>query len=173
MRVGLSNGPITWLLGGLLAGLGVAYFWPHEPAYANTVDRDKNFAIITVPVGMSAAGINDPLEGVFVLDFLTGQLKGAVLNRQVGKFASFYVRDLSKDFSVDAATEPRFAIASGYAGLTGQRGMVYASGIIYVAELTTGRIAAYAFPFLERGNAAPMELMPLDAFQWRPPTKDK
>jgi hypothetical protein len=136
MRASISDSRVVWLVGGLLAGLGVAYFWPHEPAYATTADRDANFAMITIPVGTSAAGINDPMDGVFILDFLTGQLKGAVLNRQRGTFASLYYRDLAKDFDVDPQGTPHYALASGYAQVAGQRGKTFASGVLYVAELS-------------------------------------
>lgn len=173
MRASVSDSRVMWLVGGLMAGLGVAYFWPHEPTYASTADRDSNFAIITIPVGTSAAGINDPMEGVFILDFLTGQLKGAVLNRQKGKFASLYYRDLAKDFNVDPQGTPHYALASGYAQVSGQRGLTFASGVLYVAELSSGELAAYAFPWNEAPRTAPItaEMVPLDHFLWRQPTK--
>src|SRR5690606_31555016 len=100
----------VWVVLGLVAGLAVTAFWPHEQAYAVATDRDAHFAITTLNVG-----VIDPIEGVFVLDFLTGSLRGAVLNRQVGKFTAFYERDLAVDFGLDPKTEPRFAIVSGQA----------------------------------------------------------
>lgn len=173
MRTAVSDSRLVWLVGGLLAGLGVAYFWPHEPAYATTADRDSNFALITVPVGTSAAGITDPIDGVFILDFLTGQLKGAVINRQVGKFSSFYYRNLAKDFKIDPQATPHYAIASGYAQVTNQRAVTFASGTLYIAELTSGYLAAYTFPWTEAPHQAPVtsELAYLDSFPWRQPTK--
>lgn len=166
-----SNRRMVWLVAGLLAGLGATYFWPQEPAYANTADRDKSFALITVPVGMSAAGINDPLEGVFVLDFLTGKLQGAVLHRTAGQFAAFYERDLQKDFELKRGADPRFAIASGYAGLAGQQNVTFASGIIYIAELNTGKLRAYAFPYREANGKQQFDMVFLDQLQWRQAVK--
>src|SRR5690242_17579559 len=83
-----------WLTVGLIGGLCVAFVWPHERALAATADRNAQFALITVPVGQQGAGLSDPIEGVFVLDFLTGELKGGVLSRQMGKFVSFYFRNI-------------------------------------------------------------------------------
>src|SRR6476469_9469353 len=97
----MASNRVAWLAAGLALGLAIAWVLPHEPAYANTADRDTQFSMLTIPVGVSAAGISDPMDAVFILDFLTGQLKGAALNRQAGKFASYYFRDLSKDFDVD------------------------------------------------------------------------
>lgn len=176
MRASVSENRSTWLVLGLMAGICVAYFWPHEPAYATNADRDSQFLMVTVPVGTSAAGISDPMDGVFILDFLTGQLKGAVLNRQSGKFTNLYFRDLAKDFNVDPQADPHYAMVTGYAQLAGQRGLTFASGIVYVGELSSGQLAAYAFPWKEAPRPAPqvIPLVPIDVFQWREPTqKDK
>lgn len=167
------NTRVAWLAAGVVGGLAVAYFWPHEPAFATNADRDGQFAMVTVPVGTSAAGISDPMDGVFVLDFLTGQLKGAVLNRQNGKFTSFYLRDLAKDFNVDPEKEPHYAMVTGYAQLAGRGGATFASGVVYIGELSSGRIHAYAFPWKEAPRPAPVviPLALIDGFPWREPTK--
>src|SRR5437588_3749282 len=88
MRNMMAVNRMTWLAGGLVAGLAIAYFWPHEPTYATTADRDTQFSMVTVPVGTSAAGVNDPMEAVFIIDFLPGLLRGAEMNRQTGAFDS-------------------------------------------------------------------------------------
>jgi hypothetical protein len=70
-----SANRLLWLCAGVGLGLCVSWIWPHEPAQAVTADRDENFALITVPVkDVAFAGVKDQLDGVFVLDFLTGQL---------------------------------------------------------------------------------------------------
>ena len=69
-----SNGRMAWLLAGVLAGLGIAFVWPHEQGLATTADRGDKFAMLTVPVQLGQS------EAVFVLDQLTGQVRGAVLN---------------------------------------------------------------------------------------------
>lgn len=176
MRNSLSESRMAWLATGLVAGLAVAYFWPHEPAYATTADRDSNFAMVTIPVGTSAAGISDPMDGMFILDFHTGQLMGAVLNRQNGKFANLYRRDLAKDFSVDPQATPHYAIVTGYAQLASQANLTFASGVVYVGELSSGKVIAYAFPWQEARKPQPAQhlLVPIDFIQWRQPTqKDK
>jgi len=165
---------VGWLACGLAAGLAVAYFWPHQPTYATTADRDTQFSMLTIPVGTSAAGINDPMDGVFILDFLTGQLKGAVLSRQAGGFLSYYARDLAKDFGVDGDADPHYCMVSGYAQMTNQGQLTMASGVIYVGELNSGKVAAYAFPWKEQGTGGVViPLIPLDVFQWKTPSKNK
>src|SRR5438105_1257650 len=78
MRRMLADGRAAWLVVGLVAGLGVSSFWPHEAAYATT-DRSTQFAMCSGPVG-GFVGLTNPIDGVFTLDFLTGDLKWAVLN---------------------------------------------------------------------------------------------
>jgi hypothetical protein len=157
---------------GLAAGLGIAYFWPHEPAYATTADRDSGFVMVTIPVGTNVAGITDAIDGVFILDFATSRLRGAVLNRQTGKFANFYEHELAPDFKLEGNRTGRYTIATGYAPLAGQGGIAWAAGIIYVAELNSGKCVAYAFPWTEVPRVAgPIQLIKKDEFEWREPNR--
>lgn len=173
MRHTIGHNRVVWCVMGLAAGLAVAWLWPHEPAYATTGDRDAQFAMLTVPVGTSAAGINDPMDGVFILDFLTGQLRGAVINRQTGKFTNFYTANLAKDFDVDPKAQPHYAMVSGYSQLASRQGATFASGMIYAAELSSGKLIAYAFPWKEAPRPAPqlVSMIPVDYFQWREPAE--
>jgi hypothetical protein len=164
-----------WLSLGVVAGLCVSFLWPHERALASTVDRNAQFALITVPVGQQGAGLSDPLEGVFVLDFLTGTLKGAVLSRQTGQFVVNYYRSVADDFKLKRGVEPRYAISTGVAQLSGRGGLTFASGVIYVGELTSGKIISYSFGWRETRNPIllPQPLFPTSEFQFREPTEEK
>lgn len=157
---------IVWMLTGLVAGLGIAQFWPHEPVAAGTADRDSKFGMATVPVSFT-----DGTEGVFVIDYLTGELKGAMANPRIGKFTNFYYRSLAADFNVDPKAEPHYVMVTGQRGQNiGQAGVSLAAGMIYVGELTSGKIVAYTFPYRElRVPAPPVQLTPLDLFQFREP----
>lgn len=158
---------MLWLAVGLAAGLAVAYVWPHEPALANATDRSDNYALTT-----AQAALIDPIEGIFTLDFLTGDLKGAVLNRQVGKFTAFYYRNVTQDFGLDASAQPRYTIMTGAAQLTNRGGVTFAPAVIYVAELTSGKVACYAFPWRETSSRTPViPLVPVDSFQFRQPVE--
>lgn len=157
-----------WLMAGAVLGLAASWFFPQEPLHASSSDRDEKFAMLTVPVkDVQFAGVRDHLEGVFVLDFLTGQLKGAVLTK-TGRFTHFYMRNIAADFQLDPAATPHYAIVQGNAQLPSQGRLTMATGVIYVAELTTGRVAAYGFPYNETNRAVgPIALAPLDKFQFR------
>jgi hypothetical protein len=175
MRNVIASNRAAWLAGGLVAGLAIAALWRSEPTYATTADRDTQFMMVTIPVGTSAAGINDPMDGVFILDFFTGQLRGAVLNRQTGQFVSYYLRNLAKDFELEANAnaEPHYCMVTGYAQLPSAGGATMASGVIYVGELTSGKVVAYGFPWKETGTPGPIELTAYHWFQWKTPAKGK
>jgi hypothetical protein len=160
----------AWVAAGLLAGLAIAYLCPHEPTYATTADRDSQFMMVTVPVGNKAVGIDDPIDGVFILDFLTGQLKGAVMNRQLQRFTSFYMRNLARDFGIKDE-DPHYCIVTGYSQMPAGQGLTFASGVLFVGELNSGRVAAYSFPWNEAGVNEPIELILLDSFPFKPPVK--
>jgi anion-transporting ArsA/GET3 family ATPase len=71
--------------------------------------------------------------------------------------------------NVDPQAAPHYALASGYAQVSGQLGKTFASGVLYVAELSSGVLAAYSFPWNEAPRAAPItyEMHLLHHFPWR------
>ena len=98
-----------WLMLGLVAGIGIASFWPHEPLRAMSSDRNQKFAMMTTPVGNGN-------EGVFVLDFLTGRLVGACLGKAQGgvtQFQYFYFRNVAEDFQAAGQGETYYSISGG------------------------------------------------------------
>lgn len=162
MATRLKDQRLAWLVCGFLAGLCVAYIWPHEQAYAVATDRDQRFAISTVEVG-----IGNP-EAIFVLDFLTGRLHGAMLNPQSGVFTNFWFRSIAADFQVAGeGAKAQYAMIPGVGDLNSGRGVQIARGVLYVAELTTGKVVAYRFPFRVSRTPLP-EVGTLDPFAFFP-----
>ncbi|MEX0703843.1 MAG: hypothetical protein WD069_17220 [Planctomycetales bacterium] len=148
---------------GLAAGLGIAHFRPSEPLRADAVDRGSKFSLMTTPVSFT-----EGTEGVFAVDYLTGQLKGAVINTKVGRFTNFYYRNLAADFNVDPKVQPHYAVVGGRGQLTGTGGITSATSLIYVSELTSGKVVAYGMPFRESVQPLPpAELTPIAEFQFR------
>ena len=118
--------------------------WSGRPTKLHGVatDRYENFAIATGP-------LDGEVEAVYFLDFLTGDLKAAVLNINNGKFNAFFSYNILQDLGVDAAKNPRYLMVTGVADLRriGGSNVQPSASVVYVAELTTGRIAAYAVPW--------------------------
>ena len=93
-------------------------------------------------------------EAVFILDHLTGILRGARLNNQTGAFSHQYVHNVAADFKIpQGERNPEFCIVSG-AGQLNAQGNQPSRGIIYIAEKNSGVVVAYGFA-LPRGFGAP------------------
>jgi hypothetical protein len=155
-------------MAGVAVGLAASWFSPQEPMHAGTADRDDKFAMLTVPVkDVTFGGVRDHLEGIFVLDFLTGQMKGAVLGK-TGTFSHFYFRNIAADFQVDPSATPHYAFVQGNAQLPSQGRFTMATGVLYVGELTSGKVAAYGFVFNDVNRpVGPIAIAPLDTFPFR------
>lgn len=123
----------------LLLGAGL---WPHTPLHATATDRHENFAIATGP-------LDENVEAVFFLDFVSGDLKAAVLSPQFGRFNAMFTRNILNDLGVDPTQNPRYLMVTGVANLRRSGGGQFRPGasVVYIAELTSGKIAAYAVPW--------------------------
>ncbi|MCA9050460.1 MAG: hypothetical protein KDA89_17105, partial [Planctomycetaceae bacterium] len=137
----LLKQPVLILAAGFLLGAAWVTVTQPKPALANTASGNDKFSMCTVPV--AAVGETD---AVFILDHLTGVLRGAYLNSQAGGFSHTYLRNVAADFQLNPSTpEPKYCIVSGNANVTGGRGNQPANGLVYVAELTSGTVVAYGF----------------------------
>jgi hypothetical protein len=147
-----------WLLAGLVAGVALSSLWPAEPLQAVATDREERFAIATTDTGL-----NQP-ESVFVLDFLTGRMVGATLNAQTSQFSNFYFRQVTGDFQLEGSAKPKFVMIPGRAELNSGRGTTTSTGVIYIGELTSGKVVAYRFPV--RITRTPSAPVPMEAFAY-------
>ncbi len=142
-----SHGP--WLAIGLsigiIGGLNVAGIWPQIPIHASATHGQENFAMCT-------GAIDPEVEAVYLLDFVTGDLKAAVLSINTRMFNTFYTHNVSKDFG--SVKNPKYLMVSGNADMRRQLAVPVGSGVIYIAEMTSGQLAAYGLPWNPgRGDA--------------------
>ncbi len=159
-----KNTKMIWFTCGVLGGLMVSYFWPSEIALADT-DRDaggSKFAVITVNTGVATG------DAVFVLDFLTGRLYGAAMNAQTGKFTQSYARNIMPDFNLSPDVTPSFVVSSTRLFISARARKQPATNGICVAELKTGRVIVYAFPYATEPRLQPLETLTMvDGFMFR------
>ncbi len=102
---------------------------------------NENFAIATGPVA-------DEAEGVFFLDYLTGELRLAVLNNRTQKFSAFFSRRIIGDLGVDDSKKPRYLLATGQLKIVGSTGAIRPGlCVAYVVDANTGNFAAYGIPW--------------------------
>jgi len=139
--------------------------WTRGPdvprVFAATAASDDSFAVCTAPIG-------DGVEGLFLLDFETGDLTGGVLNRATAKFTASYRYNVLKDleFKAGKAKSPKFLLTTGLAEFAGNAGTNMAPSVLYVTDASTGVTVAYAVPWSAQQAAvgAPVasQLVPLD-----------
>jgi hypothetical protein len=153
-------------LGGMLGGVivtasrqfGGADLLPRVHGLGS-LTADK-FAACTCPVDNNS-------EGFFILDFLTGDLTGGVLNPQAGaaKFTRVFSYNVLADLGVQAgAKEPRFLLLAGGMNFVGPGANTMAQSVLYVTDVSTGVTAAYAIPWVVQQARVPgrAELVLLD-----------
>src|SRR5688572_6995313 len=154
----------TGVVLGLIVGLNIQGIWPSVPLHAAATHGIDKFAIAT---GLVDSGV----EALYFLDYLTGDMRAAVLNPKTGKFNSFFTRNIAADFGGIGRN-------SGYLMVTGSadmpRGMAafqFARSIVYVANASTGAVAAYTIPWNSSDQAAGRpqngQFYPLDVAQFR------
>lgn len=130
-------------------------------AQAMTALSDDSFAVCTT-------SIDGNIDGVFMLDFETGDLTGGVLNQNTAKFTTSYRYNVLNDlgFKPGQVKEPRFLIVPGRASFAGNAGNRMAQSVLYVTDVGTGVTVAYGIPWSPQQASSPKavmaELIPLD-----------
>lgn len=139
----------VWPIFGLLIGVVLGGLCPHTPMHATATDRYEKFAVCT-------GFVDDGVEAIYFLDFLTGDLKASTLAKQPPyNFNAFFQRNIFKDLQVDPASKPEFLMVSGLADLRRIGGRQRISrAVVYVTEVRSGRCAAYAIPWDAQRHAA-------------------
>jgi len=135
----------SWLAAGLLAGLvvglNVAGLWPQMPVHAVGTHGQDNFAIATGPV-------DEDVEAVYILDYITGELKAAVISLQTGRFNSGFTYKVDKDLLLPGTKNPRYLMVTGLANVRrATQSVTPGRSIVYIAEVTSGQLAAYVIPW--------------------------
>lgn len=144
LSIGLAAGLLVGV-GMLVGGLAVvqrqpapAITIPETLLHASASHGGKSFAMAT--------GMFDPeIEGIFLLDFLTGTVQCWVFNpRPPYGWIGHSKYSVAADLGVQEGKEPNYVMVTGQANF--QRpyeGGVPASCILYVADANTGNFAAY------------------------------
>jgi hypothetical protein len=149
---------------GLVIGLNIQGLWPSVPLHATSTHGLDKFAIAT---GL----VDNGVEALYFLDYLTGDMRAAVINPKTGKFNSFYTRNIAADFG-GAGRATGYLMVTGFADMPrGANNFQFAQSIVYVADVTTGSVAAYTIPWNSTLQAAGRtqygEFQPLDVQPFR------
>lgn len=99
---------------------------------------------------MCTGPIADGMEGVFFLDFLSGDLQCLVPNARTGSVGGAYKYNIMADLGIEAGAtkKPQFLMVTGLAQFrTGGGDIKPADCILYVADAATGNWVAYSLPW--------------------------
>lgn len=115
---------------------------PPVELYATASQAHDNFVIAT-------GFVDEGMEALYFLDFLTGDLKATVINERRPGFAAFYEYNIAADFNLGTVKNPKYLMVTGVArnarnaGAGGQ----LSHSILYVVEASTGQLMAYGLPW--------------------------
>jgi hypothetical protein len=127
-------------------------FWASElPLSASGTAVVERFAVATGPV-------DDQVEGLFILDSLTGELQCLVMNVRNAKFGGKFRTNVMQDLGIVPRQDAQFALVTGQADFA-RAGRVsrVGSSVAYVVDPTTGTYAAYALRWRPEVAAAGRE----------------
>ncbi len=155
----------VWLGLMLLAGLLAGSLLSNSPIHAVATSQQDNLIMCT-------GNIDGQGEAVYILDVITGALKTYVLNTN-GKFTIRYENNIITEWKLDTQRSPKYTLVTGQHVFRRRAGMPdVGNSVLYVAELTTGKMVAYGMPWNRNirnqvGAAAVGKLVPLDMVQFR------
>ena len=118
-----------------------ALLWPEKAVMAAGATQDDSFA-------MAVGRVDSNVEGVCILDFLTGELTCTVLDYRRGKFSSVFKANVIKDLRIEQAGRRKFLMLSGEVNFPRGAGAARAAqSAIYVLDSSSGTYAAYGIPW--------------------------
>lgn len=99
-------------------------------------------------LAMATGYIDSDVEGLFVLDFLTGDLQCWVIYPKFGKIGAQYKHNVINDLGVQQGKKPSYVMVTGHAEmLRGAAAASPAGCVLYVADSNTGNVAVYTLPW--------------------------
>ena len=109
--------------------------------HAATSSGNDSFSVAT-------GQIDENVEGLFLLDGLTGDLTCNVISIFNGKFFARMHRNVLKDLDLDNDKNTRLLLVTGMWSFRNQSGQMRPSdSLIYVVDSSSGNYAAYAVPW--------------------------
>jgi hypothetical protein len=111
--------------------------------HAMATDAGQDFSMCTGPIA-------DGMEGVFFLDYLTGDLNCMVPNARTGLVGGAYKHNIMADLNIEAGAtkKPQFLMVTGMSAFRATSGDPRpAECILYVADAASGNWVAYSLPW--------------------------
>ncbi len=97
---------------------------------------------------MATGQIDEESEGLYILDYLTGELHCWVMNPRTGKFGGVFKHNVWTDLGTPKTKNTKYVMVTGGAAFARGGGTARpAASVLYVADAVTGVVAAYNIPW--------------------------
>jgi len=114
-------------------------------------------------MALATGEIDDDVEGIFILDFITGDLICQVLNARTGSLGGVFKQNVVTDLGVEQGKQPKYLLVTGNLDIRPTISNIRpAKSIVYVADSNTGRYVAYVLPWSQQlANAGGRQAAPM------------
>lgn len=147
------------VVAGLLIGMGInPLFRSNSPQTVEAKFEEMKLRASTAmsgdTFGVATGMVDEEGEGVFFLDYITGDLNCFVLNPRVGKFTGWFTTNVTETLTPAKGKKPSYVMSTGSWNPKGASSNVRpAQSVVYVADANSGAFAAYTFPWV-RGTSS-------------------
>ena len=142
---------------GILLAAGFSFGWLTHAATTADEQIDEDFAREMILKAASASGgksmamatgaMDENVEGLFVLDFTSGNLFCWVIDRRGGGFLGQFQTNVRADFGpIEQGRTPDYVMVTGFLNVAGGAGPQGnpARTVCYVADANTGAVCGYS-----------------------------
>lgn len=163
---GWIAGCVTGLLLGI-AGLSVLWYGSARGNAEQMQRFERRLQALATHGGDSLAIATGPIdegaEGIFFLDYVTGELTCQVLNPRTGLLGGVFRQNVVNDLGIEPGKQPKYLITIGALDVRPNISNIRpARSIVYVADSNTGRYVAYALPWNQQiANAGGAQVSPM------------
>ncbi|QEG22524.1 hypothetical protein [Mariniblastus fucicola] len=170
----ISNSWLAVTIAGVIVAMGCG-FWLGQSSQQNAIsqstqsDLQAQYAEMqkTLPLRLSADSasggktismatgtITADVDGLFILDHLTGGLQCWLLNSRTGNVGGIYVADVNLALGLDKG-DPDFVMTTGDFFIRGNSGSLKAANTVcYVGEGKSGKVAGFSLAYDKAGIQA-------------------
>src|SRR5262245_10763276 len=115
--------------------------WLETKLHAAAAQSGTSLCVATGP-------IEQGVEGIFVLDFISGELSCGVMNPRTGQISGLFRRNITADAGVAQGKQPKYMLATWMLAVLGLATNDRPSlSLCYVADSTSCRYMAYILPW--------------------------
>jgi hypothetical protein len=101
-------------------------------------------------ISMATGSITDEVDGLFILDHLTGGLQCWLLNPRTGSVGGIYVADVNAALGLDKG-QPDFVMTTGAFYIRSNGNLRAANTVCYVGDGKSGKVAGFSLAYDKAG----------------------